>query len=455
MEYSTYQQLISSDIRRTLEDKKYQPVLFLGSGLSRRYAGLPDWHGLLSAVAKECPLIKRDYIYYRQSLAHPIEIASVFSNFFHDWAWGDGRKDFPVELFVDDAPKDIFIKYAICRYIEKKIAEFSIEALPAGQREEIEAIRAVQPHAVITTNYDTLTETLFPGYESVIGQQVFRSSEVTIGEIFKIHGSTTEIKSLILNKDDYDNFIKKKKYLSAKLLTLFTEHPLIFVGYSADDPNIKSILSDIDEILAPAGTLIPNIYFLQWDSNAESNESNQIERLIPIDDHKSVRIKNIAADNFCWVFNIFASGTPLAPIDPKILRALLARTYDLVRTDIPRRRVEVDFGILESFAGDPTKLPKLFGLGNIGETPDINFSHPFFITAIAEELGFGRNFNEIRKMMKRIKTEAQFDMEQTDNRYRVTVKTGRGAKSRTAKYSEEAVELFRCIRDGKPYQIKS
>ena len=65
--------------------------------------------------------------------------------------------------------------------------------------------------------------------------------------------------------EDYDQFNKKKKYLTAKLLTYFAEHPLFFFGYSCTDPNIINILSDIDEILAPEGELIPNIYLVVFD----------------------------------------------------------------------------------------------------------------------------------------------------------------------------------------------
>ena len=62
-----------------------------------------------------------------------------------------------------------------------------------------------------------------------------------------MHGCVTDPVSLVFTQGNYDQFIRKKKYLSAKLLTYFSEHPLIFVGYGAGDPNIKAILSDIDE----------------------------------------------------------------------------------------------------------------------------------------------------------------------------------------------------------------
>ncbi|MEK8199495.1 SIR2 family protein [Lysinibacillus sp. FSL M8-0134] len=71
-----------------------------------------------------------------------------------------------------------------------------------------------------------------------------------IGEIFKIHICVSDNNEIILNEEDYDVIIHKKKYLSAKLLPFFSEHPFLFIGYSANDKNIQSILSDIDELIS-------------------------------------------------------------------------------------------------------------------------------------------------------------------------------------------------------------
>lgn len=46
----------------------------------------------------------------------------------------------------------------------------------------------------------------------------------------KIHGSSHEVESIVITNEDYVDFYKRKKYISAKLLTYFAEHPLFSLG---------------------------------------------------------------------------------------------------------------------------------------------------------------------------------------------------------------------------------
>ena len=66
-----------------------------------------------------------------------------------------------------------------------------------------------------------------------------------IAEIYKIHGSVQNPESIVINKADYQKFYDKGKYLAAKLMTIFMEYPIIFIGYSISDSDIQAILSDV------------------------------------------------------------------------------------------------------------------------------------------------------------------------------------------------------------------
>src|SRR6266436_6416950 len=52
-----YRAEITADIESCVSQMGCQPILFVGSGLSKRYFAGPSWDELLATLAKECPLI--------------------------------------------------------------------------------------------------------------------------------------------------------------------------------------------------------------------------------------------------------------------------------------------------------------------------------------------------------------------------------------------------------------
>lgn len=159
---------------------------------------------------------------------------------------------------------------------------------------EIELMQEIQPHAVITTNYDRFFEAIFneevtddnlldndqvwsagfnrseeidlvdiPSYRVVVGEQVLRTRYRNIGEILHIHGSISEPEPLVLTEDDYHEFNNRRRYLSSKMLTYFAEHPLLIVGYRPDDPNVQQVLTWANEVLSDDQSITEDIYFLQ------------------------------------------------------------------------------------------------------------------------------------------------------------------------------------------------
>ena len=333
--YKQYQDEVGADIKQTLQDKGCQPILFIGSGLSQRYFKGPSWIGLLTQLASTCSLIDKNFAFYKQNYASLIDIGEHFSQCFQEWAWGEGVKHFPKDLFESTDGK-IYIKYATCEYFQQITPTNLSEDRLRIHQSEIQALRRIRPHSVITTNYDTFADILFENYESIIGQKVLKTNFASVGELFKIHGCVTDPPTLVLTRKDYNEFTRKKKYLSSKLLTYFAEHPLVFLGYQAEDPNIQGIMSDIDEILAGRGELVNNIFFVEWKPGCETMSSLQRERVLVIEGGNSIRVKNIVADSYKWVYDAFASRPELTKVDPKILRALMSRSYELVRCDIPQ-----------------------------------------------------------------------------------------------------------------------
>jgi SIR2-like domain len=451
-----YRSQIKADISACLSKMSCQPILFAGSGLSRRYFSAPSWDELLAILAKNCPLIDKDYAYYKQLLKNPLAVGQEFARLYQQWAWDRGKNQFPSDMFSDAVPEEAYIKYAIAQHLSK-ITPAELSAInDATLKAELAALKGIKPHAVITTNYDRFLELVFPEYQPVIGQQIIQGAQILFGEVFKIHGCVSDYNSLVVTQQDYDEFLRKKKYLSAKLLTYFSEHPLLFIGYSATDPNIQAVLSDIDECLPKAGTAdmaIPNIYLLEW-RKGPANYVPTREKLIAIEGGRSIRIKAIETDDFRWVFEAFGAHQPINGVSPKVLRALLHRSYDLVRHDIPRQTVHANFEMLERAVSSGSDFAKLFGITTISKPSSNTASYPYVLTDLAEKIkGKGSYWYEAQIYLDRIKKEKGVDIKASDNRYHCATKTGRTATAIAHKYSDDLLELMWSMKKGEAYEL--
>jgi hypothetical protein len=203
------------------------PFLFAGAGLSRRYLGLESWVGLLRRYADE---VDRPYEYYRATANGILPaVASAIAADMHERWWNEDRYVESRRLFASAAVRrDSALKIEISRHLASSIERLPVEG-PLAR--EIDKLRSIVVDGIVTTNYDPLLEMLFPDFRVFIGQdELLFSDPQGIGEIYKIHGSHDAPNSLVLTAEDYDRFRQRNPYLAAKLLTIFVEHPVVFVG---------------------------------------------------------------------------------------------------------------------------------------------------------------------------------------------------------------------------------
>ena len=452
MSYQDYKNDVSEDVRACVNRMGCQPILFIGSGLSKRYFDGPNWKELLVKMVENCPTCKKSYEYYAQSVDGKFEkIGTKLATQYKNWAWGACRAEFSSSLFSEDCPSEIYLKHAVCKHVTTITPADLTHITDATKQNEIEKLRAIKPHAIITTNYDQLLEQTFPDYHPIIGNEIYHNDFHAVGEILKIHGCVTKPESLVLTQNDYDEFIRKKKYLSAKLLTYFVEHPLLIIGYSITDRNIRGILSDIDELLSPKGELIQNIYVYDYQENASSATSHAKERLIQLEDRRSIRVKCITSDSVDWVFDSFSSTSVIPKVSPKILRALMSRIYDLVRRDSPREVINIDYDTLSRVANSNSEFNKLLGISTTAAGSSLTVDHRYITCQLAEQLGI--TSNQLHILLNKVKSEKGFDLKASDNAYHVKIMTGRGPKSFTRKYSDRALDLLRQVLSGVPYEL--
>ncbi|MET3694425.1 SIR2 family NAD-dependent protein deacylase [Methylobacterium goesingense] len=405
---------------------------------------------MLENLANQCSKIDKKIAYYKQALGSLPAVGEEFAKLYHEWAWTDGQNKFPVEMFEGDTPSQAYIKFFISQLlIEATPVELNGLAM-AEHGAEIEALRHVKPHAIITTNYDQMLEVIFPDHAPIIGQQILKSAAVTVGEIYKIHGCVSHHSSLVFTQSDYDYFAKKKRFLSAKLLTFFSEHPLIFIGYSANDPNIRSILSEIDEALPEKGGLIPNVYILEWKEDLTEESNPPREKVLPTADDRTARVKLIEASSFRWVFDAFAANPSLNDVNPRVLRALIARSYELVRHDIPKMKVEADFKMLNNAVGSSDEFAKLFGIANISKYTAASATHPFSATEVGKILG-GKQWHMTNQMADKLaQITGKKSIRLYDNRYHISEMLN---TSVTHRYSQEAIDLLVKVKNGLPFEF--
>lgn len=442
-DYAKYVEDVTEDIKICIGDMACQPILFVGSGFTKRYLKGPNWEELLKEIAARCPEIARPFAYYKQRYPDFVDIGSEFSDRYNDWAWGAGQEQFPKELYEETSSPQVYIKYTVTKILKELLATEN-PCLP----DEIELLKKIRPHSVITTNYDELLEGIFPDYEAIVGQRILYANHSSIGEIFKIHGCVSQPESIVLTRTDYEEFVKRKKYLSAKLLAFFAEHPLVFIGYRAEDPNIKAILADIDEILSEDGKLIPNIYILEWENRDLSEEYPRRERLIPVSDHRSVIIKSVVANDFSWVYSAFGANEALKNVNPRLLRALLARTYQLVRTDIPRNPIQVDYKVLANVTEADGELAKLYGIADGADGLAFNLNFPYTLTTLGQAMGY-QAWHACDRLLRTITETTGIDLKRFDNKYHCAIMNG--AEVQSHRYSEACKDILEKVRSGEEY----
>nr|WP_319999943.1 SIR2 family protein [uncultured Draconibacterium sp.] len=334
------------------------PFLFIGSGFSRRYINLETWGELLTKIIEEINGTKPYEYYQSKTKSDNAKIASLIANELHERWWTSGnfrksREDFKNKAAISEQSP---LKYEIAKYILSKSVTKKEDFL-----KEINAFKTINVDGIITTNWDNFIESIFPDFAKYIGQsELLFADSLNIGEIYKIHGCVSDPNSLILTSEDYKAFEEKNPYLAAKLLTIFVEHPIIFLGYSLHDENVIDILTSIVQCLNNENIdkLKDRLVFVKRiKDNSEPRISDSTilltEKRIPIP------IKEIKLDSFTPLFEVLGSLKKRLPV--KVLRRMKGMVYEFVKTNEPTEKILVSEAI--SKPEDADKIEYYFGVG--------------------------------------------------------------------------------------------
>jgi len=312
--------------------KKFEasPMLFIGSGMSRRYLGTENWEQLL---LKFCNEIGENPLKLRTSSGGDLtKYAQLLAKSYEERWWERPDSKEISEQFGEHFLNDSSIlKIEISRYLQNAHKNIKPEI-----SEEIALLKKVNIDGVITTNWDCLLEDTFPNFTTFIGQDgLIAGRSHGIAEIYKIHGCSTQPNSLILTEGDYAEYRRKNPYLSSKLLTIFIERPVIFLGYSLADPHIAEILEDIIGCFPEKSLdfLRDKLIFVEWHSELEAPSIT--DSVI----HKRIPVKLVRANNFIELFEVLAETKKRIPAH--IFRKIKDQLYELVITDDPKGQLYV------------------------------------------------------------------------------------------------------------------
>jgi hypothetical protein len=246
------------------------------------------------------------------------------------------------------------LKVEIAKFLDERLDGFEA---PDDLKAEFELLRTATVDGVITTNYDRLLSEAFPTYKVYVGQEGLLFSDTQgIAEIYAIHGSTSDPSSLLLTAEDYSVYDERNAYLAAKLLTIFVEHPVIFLGYSFNDQNIHQILLSLVKGLQDKAVekLQNRLIFVEWEEGATpSVEKTQMSVegwLLPV-----TRI--VVPD---WIAVFTALGERQHALPARTLRILKQQVYDIVLTNDPKERLYAYRDIDDDTAKD---ISIVFGVG--------------------------------------------------------------------------------------------
>lgn len=347
---------VMTEFSDRLADSGARPYFFVGSGLSARYASLPNWRGLVAELAKESG---REFDYENALFAGdlPAVASSCSSRLFEEWfsaRYSDFRKENKFEITNVGSPAKIWLAEWIKTH--QKVNENSY-------RDEIEAFKKIRFGGIYTTNYDTFLENTLV-LDEVVGREGLLSGAAEGARVVhKIHGSISDPNSMILTSEDYADLKLNQAYMAARLLAAFGEHPVIFVGYSLADEYIVELLGELFRLAGDdvSRRIARRLFFVQWVPNLKKPE---MEASFVVRGKHVIPLTLIRTDSFEWVWEALAergSGAPdqiSSDVEDEVRRILKAQE-DGSSCD--------GLSVVSLDLGDDAPKHLILGLGNFDE----------------------------------------------------------------------------------------
>lgn len=454
--YDKYLKKSLDRLKSMIVDSEQYPILFIGSGMSKRYFNGPSWKELLEYLILKNPNLKFPFEFYNQkSSGNLLKIASYLVEDYHYLAWEFKEKEkFPTNYY-EQSRKDVFLKYSISEYLSNLLFQYKKTATDNTYENEIELLSKIQTYAIITTNYDEFLENIFPTYNKFIGEQIVKvRNHEEIGSIIKIHGCVTKPETLVISEADYDKFLETSKYLVAKLLAFFVEYPLIFLGYSISDSNIKKILGDLSKLTSIySGNYLPNIWFVEWNENLKADDYLEDLKVIDLDNGATIQVNHLTVSNFSPLYKALAEANNDDRNEIVRLKNLVKTFNNLLRRNsfkLPFYTMESSYETMDLVKEDleDYRVDNEIACGLLDYSYS-NINYNYSLNDVAKEIGLDY-WHEVVELIKKVENDTKIDIRGNNNVYYRSYNSDGKVLRR---YSEALIKLLIKVKNGENYYV--
>ncbi|MDE7050461.1 MAG: SIR2 family protein [Lactobacillus sp.] len=347
-----------------IKHKNQFPIIFIGSGITKRYfENAPDWETLLLNIWEEVDskdnFYKENYNlnkkYANDDFKRNVELAKELSNKYNDAFYEQKVKLENLSL------KDAYEKRI--NPFKQRVANVFSSLIPKNDfEEEKEAFSKmlVKARMVITTNYDLFIEDSYKKAKTSVqvhigNRGLFEKTE-DYGELYKIHGSISDVNSIVITSEDYSRNESKSALIDAKILSNLTESPIIFLGYSLTDKNVQRLLNSFVENapfdISQAASRIGVVTF----SEGEKEIKEVIEGLA----NNRIHYTSLKTDNFLEVYNSLASiNQSITPAEIRKYEANFRRIIEIKGQQQTLKTVLADYEDISKLSDKEIKNKKI------------------------------------------------------------------------------------------------
>ncbi|MGB5792110.1 SIR2 family protein, partial [Poseidonibacter sp.] len=303
------------NIKDFVKGFKNHPVLFIGTGISLRYLNNSyTWNGLLKKIAFDLYSNEEYYLdlkskCYQNGEYQYSKLATFLEEDFNTELAKNRNGKFKNvnDIFYENMSKDINLsRFKI--YVSQLLSNLDIKTEMEHEIIELKKTRK-NISSIITTNYDEFIEHIFK-FKPLIGNNILLSNPY--GSVYKIHGCISEQDKMIITDNDYKSFLERYELIRAQLLSLFIHNPIIFMGYSISDDNIKNILKTIFTYIQP-----------------NSEQSDEIvEHDIDMKEFSIIRINKLKTDSFTPLYSAISDlNLPVSAMDIRKVQNVVKEIY--------------------------------------------------------------------------------------------------------------------------------